>query len=112
VSLAVKGNVFAIHQGVTYKLNMGDYIEDFVEILTEENGQISFSDFHDHTYHVSGSGHIKVMNKITEIRSGSLWVQSDNRMEDFLSKVQTQILFIEMVSLSLIMILIKESLSF
>jgi hypothetical protein len=81
--LAVKGNVFAIHQGVTYKLNMGDYIEDFVEILTEENGQISFSDFHDHTYHVSGSGHIKVMNKITEIRSGSLWVQSDNRMEDF-----------------------------
>jgi hypothetical protein len=59
-----------------------------VEILTEDDGsQISFVISMIILIIVSGGSHIKVMNKIMEVRDGHLWVQSENRREEF--SVQT-----------------------
>ncbi len=80
---SVKGDVFAISKDVTFKVSEGDYFDDFTEILTEESGQISFVDYYDHTFHLSSSGHIKIMNKILELRSGHVWIQSKSRDKNF-----------------------------
>ena len=55
---------------------MGDYLYDFSEVMTEEGAQVSFSDYYDHQFHLAGSGHLKIMNKIVELVRGYLWVQS------------------------------------
>ncbi len=81
--VSVKGNVFAVNKGVTFVVQEGDFLDDFAEIMTDETSQVSFVDFHDHQFHVSRSSHIKLMNKIVELRAGNIWVQSKNKREDF-----------------------------
>jgi hypothetical protein len=73
----VKGNVFITSNGATKKLDLGDYIYDFDEIFTEVGAQVSFNDYFDHSYHLSGSGHITVLNKMIELKGGYLWSQSN-----------------------------------
>ena len=72
----VWGNVFLVEEGKTKQLRAGDYLYDFSEVMTEEGAQVSFSDYYDHQFHLAGSGHIKMMNKIVELVRGYLWVQS------------------------------------
>jgi len=72
----VWGNVFIVEEGKTRQLRVGDYLYDFSEVMTEEGAQVSFSDYYDHQFHLAGSGHLKMMNKIVELVRGYLWVQS------------------------------------
>ena len=72
----VWGNVFLVEEGKTKQLRAGDYLYDFSEVMTEEGAQVSFSDYYDHQFHLAGSGHIKMMNKIVELVRGYMWVQS------------------------------------
>lgn len=80
---SISGNVFASANGKTKVLVSGDYIYDFTDIVTEEGTQITVTDFFDHKYHLSGSGHIKFLNKIIELKRGYLWVQSSNQDTKF-----------------------------
>jgi len=79
----VKGYAFAVKEGQTVKLHVGDVVNDFSEIMTEEGAQISFRDFHDHQYHLSGSGYIKLMNRTIELKRGYLWLQSFSHEKDY-----------------------------
>lgn len=72
----IVGNAFLIEDGKTKQLRVGDFLTDFSEIMTEESAQVSFSDYYDHQYHLSGSGHVKILNKMIELVRGYLWVQS------------------------------------
>ncbi|WP_034721751.1 hypothetical protein [Bacteriovorax sp. DB6_IX] len=79
---SVKGNVFVTSHGQTKKLDLGDYIYDFDQIFTEVGAQVSFNDYYDHTYHLSGSAHATILNKMIELRSGYLWTQSHENSEN------------------------------
>ncbi len=72
----VRGNVFMTHLGKTLQLRAGAHIYDFAEIFTEAGSQVTVSDYFDHQFHLSGSGHIRFLNKIVEVKSGYLWFQS------------------------------------
>lgn len=80
---SVTGNVFASQNGQMWKLTPGAQLEDFIELVTEEGAQVSYSDYYDHKFHLSGSGHIKIMNRITELKRGYIWVQSYQDNEQF-----------------------------
>ena len=79
---AVKGNVFKTSNGVTKKVSPGEYVYDFDEIFTEVGAQVSFNDYFDHTYHLSGSGHVSILNKMIELKGGYLWAQSMENTTD------------------------------
>lgn len=84
---SVKGNAFVMKQdGTTKTLSPGDHLYDFDEIVTETGGQISFSDYYDHQYHLSGSGQLKVLNKMVELKRGYLWQQSYKDGEEYITQ--------------------------
>lgn len=72
----VKGNAFIIKGTKVKQIRDGDLIEDLSEIMTEEGAQITFSDYYDHKFHLSGSGQVRFFNKVVELKKGYLWVQS------------------------------------
>ena len=76
VVTGIKGNVFISQSGATRKLDVGSYIFDFDQIFSEVGAQLTFNDYSDHVYHLSGSGHISMLNKMVELKGGYLWVQS------------------------------------
>lgn len=84
---ALSGKVFSHCNGAMKSLKVGDHVSDFCEIFTEEGSQTSFSDFYDHRFHLSGSGHVKLFNKMAEVKSGYLWLQAPVNQGDYL--VQT-----------------------
>ncbi|EQC46665.1 hypothetical protein M900_2382 [Bacteriovorax sp. Seq25_V] len=73
---AVKGNAFVTREGRTEKLSAGDYLYDFDEVFSEVGSQVTFADYYDHKYHMSGSGYVSILNKIIELKGGYLWVQT------------------------------------
>lgn len=75
---AIKGHVFTIALGETKVLKVGDELENGTDLITEEGSQVSFNDFTDHTFNLSGSGHMTLKNKQFELKRGYLWVQSFN----------------------------------
>ncbi len=72
------GKAFLLDGDHSSELVEGQHFYDFSEILTEEGAQIVFSDFFDHLYILSGEGHLKVLNRIVELRRGFFWVQALN----------------------------------
>lgn len=72
----IEGKVFSNCNGVMKTLRTGDHVADFCEIITEVGAQASYSDFYDHRFHLSGSGHIKLFNKMSELKSGYIWIQA------------------------------------
>lgn len=84
---SVKGTAFVINNGKQTKvLKPGDHLYDFDEVLTETGGQISFSDYYDHQYHLSGSGHVKLLNRMVELKRGYLWQQSFTPSKNFITQ--------------------------
>lgn len=76
---SVKGNVFSLTNGKTQILKAGDEVQEGSEIVSEEGAQVSYSDFYDHMFHLSGSGQIALTkDKEHELRRGYIWVQSYN----------------------------------
>lgn len=73
---SVSGNAFVMLDGKILELRKGTYIQDMSEVFTEIGAQITLSDFNDHVFHLSGSGHLHFLNELVELKSGYLWFQS------------------------------------
>ncbi len=80
---SVAGNAFVLENNRTRVLKPGENLEDYSEIITEEGSQVVFTDYFDHRFYLSGSGHVKLLNRITELRTGYLWIQSYNESDNF-----------------------------
>lgn len=72
----IQGNVFITRSGETISVTAGDYLYDFDEVITEVGSQVTFKDYYDHKFHLSGSGYVAIMNKMIELKGGYLWVQN------------------------------------
>lgn len=83
----VKGEGFISHNGKTKDIRVGDIIEMDSEIVVEHAGQVTFTDNADHRYHIGNSSSVAVFQKNIELRSGDMWIQSINRIDDY--KVST-----------------------
>lgn len=85
---ATKGNVFLLANGTMKQLHMGDYLYELDEVFTEVGASATIQDYYDNQYHLSGSGHVRIMNRLVELKSGYLWTQSlEPKSETF--QVQT-----------------------
>lgn len=73
---SVKDGVFGVLKGKTRVLRPGDHVENLTEILTEEGGRVSFSDYFDRRYDLAGSGHIQFGDGTLRLRRGYLRVES------------------------------------
>lgn len=71
-----RGKTFAMKDGKLWELKGSENISDFSEITTEEGGQVTLSDNVGNKFHLSGSGHIKILNRLIELKRGYLWVQA------------------------------------
>lgn len=80
----LKGRAFGVHDEKTFTLKVGYKLPQETDIITEEGAQISFIDFHDRKYHLSGSAHIKVTDHVLKLNRGYLWVQSFQKNEELL----------------------------
>ncbi len=72
---SVGGNVFYSHRGQIKTLASGMRLRQGAEVFTEEGAQITFNNYYDHVYHLSGSGHIALDERALSLKSGYLWVQ-------------------------------------
>ena len=71
----ISGRVFVFDKGHIVEAQEGQAISDFASVSTEVGSQVSISDYHDRTYHLSGQGNITFMKNLIELKSGYLWVQ-------------------------------------
>ena len=69
---ATKGNVFLLANGTMKELHIGDYLYEFDEVFTEIGASATIQDYYDNQYHLSGSGHVRIMNRLVELKSGYL----------------------------------------
>ena len=72
---SVKGNAFLVHQGKMEFLREGALLRKGVEIFTEEKAQLSFTDYENRLYHLSGGGHLSLAPYGINLKNGFLWVQ-------------------------------------
>ena len=76
----IKGNAFLFDaKGSSKSLKVGDHIKDLNEVMVEESGQLSFVNYDEHMYHLSGGTHLKFFNKIMDLQSGYIWGDSTNK---------------------------------
>ncbi len=75
----VDGTAFVVHDDKTVNLKEGVLVNDFSELITEEGSQLTFADHDGRRFYLSGSGHIRVLNKLIELKKGYMWIQSSNR---------------------------------
>ena len=75
----LRGHSFGIYQQKTFALRKGYQVPSGTELMTEEGGQVSFMDFHNREYHLSGSGHVTVTRHGVKLSRGYLWVRSLQR---------------------------------
>ncbi|MCP4913558.1 MAG: hypothetical protein GY909_10600 [Oligoflexia bacterium] len=72
----VKGNAFITQNGKTVPVKTGMHIHKQAHIYTEEGAQVSFNDYYDHIYHLSGSANIILHPNLLELREGYVWIKS------------------------------------
>jgi hypothetical protein len=72
----LKGNAFSLWNGKMKVLNPGDTLEDFSDIYTEEGSEIVLADYRDHSFHLAGGGHLKMIKGMIELQKGYLWIKS------------------------------------
>jgi len=84
----VSGRAFLISNGSTKVLKQGDHIYDLSDVVTEEGSLVTFVNYFDQQFHLSGSGHVKVMNQIVELKRGYMWMESLSESE-VQSSIQT-----------------------
>lgn len=84
----IVGNAFVTQNGTTKLLKKGDHLFDMADVTTEEGALVTFTNFFDQQYHLSGGGHVKVMNQIVELKRGYIWLESMG-LKNVASSVQT-----------------------
>jgi hypothetical protein len=73
----VKGRAFLFnHKGGAFKVYSGAMVKDMNELKVEEGSQVTLSTPDNHVLHLSSGTHIKFLNKMIELKSGNLWIQS------------------------------------
>lgn len=82
----VNGNAFVMSNGQTKTLSMGDRVDDFSDVVTEEGAQVTLTDYYDHKFYLSGSGHIKLERNQLSLERGFVWIQSFNQRDGFIVK--------------------------
>ncbi len=73
---SIKGAAFVTSNGETIQLKIGDELLKNAEISTTAMGAVSFSDYHDHQFHLPASSHVKLLGNNLQLRRGFVWVQS------------------------------------
>jgi len=80
----LKGNAFSFNKsGHASQVYNGQHLKDLTELMVEDGSQITIINFYEHTFHISGGSHIRFMNKIIEVKSGQIWVHSENEKHQF-----------------------------
>jgi hypothetical protein len=79
----VKGSGFVSHNGETHELKKGTIIYPNSEIVVEHSGQVTYADNLDHRFHMSSSTSLAVSGKSVELRSGNMWFQSLNKIDNY-----------------------------
>ncbi len=72
----VQGHAFVLSGGATKSLTAGDAIPDLAEVVVEEGGQATLIGANQVSYHLSGAGQVKFMNKMLELKRGHVWFQT------------------------------------
>ncbi len=72
----VKGNAFYSLGGSTKVLKPGMHLPASTEVFTEVGSQVSFNDYYDHVFYLSGGAHLIVYPNLVELKEGYLWVKS------------------------------------
>ena len=75
----LKGNAFMIFGNKTQSLNVGDHAPKGAEILTEEGTEMTLSNYYNHQFHITGSSHLKVDKKSTQLLEGYLWFRATSQ---------------------------------
>ena len=73
---SVKGNAFLVTKGKTSILKAGDHIYDFQQVFTEVGSQISFANYQDQVFHLTGGSNIRSLKGVIELQNGYLWMKS------------------------------------
>ena len=92
---SVTGKAFYVFSGKMKTIESGTHIPNGAEIITETGAQVSYSDYFDHRYHLSGSGHVLVKENYTKLYSGYFWLQSfrkDSEAEIFTANAKVKYL--------------------
>ena len=90
----ISGRAFVFDKGQIVEAREGLSISDFASVSTEVGSQVSISDYHDRTYHLSGQGNITFMKNLIELKSGYLWVQGKASSSEVVFKTSNaQVLF-------------------
>ena len=79
VVTALEGRAFGVHDEKTFALKVGYKLPQKTDIITEEGVQVSFIDFHNRKYHLSGAAHVQIRDHILKLNRGYLWVKSFQR---------------------------------
>jgi hypothetical protein len=87
VVTSLKGDAFLIYENQSIPLTAGMKIPENAEVMTSENSQATLTDFYDHHLILSPSTHVQVLNRLLELRGGSVWIQSQRKSDSYL--VQT-----------------------
>lgn len=73
----IKGNSFVSSKSQSLKVaKLGDSIDDFAEVITEEGASVTIALTHDQLLHLSGSTQVRFFNKMLELKRGYVWLQS------------------------------------
>lgn len=75
----LSGSVFVVQpDGKTSTLKASDDIEDKAEVMVEEGGSITLTDYYDSTYHLIGGTHLKFFDRSAQLKRGKTWIQCLN----------------------------------
>lgn len=73
------GQVFMVTpEGKTSVLMTKDHLDERTEVLVEEGGSVTLSDFYDATYQLTGGSHVKLFNKSVQLKKGKAWILAKN----------------------------------
>lgn len=81
---AVKGEVFGVKGPKTWPVKVGDHLDDFSDIMVEDQAQVSFVDFYEHDYTLSGGTQVHLLDKILELKQGRVWIQAKKNIQTIL----------------------------
>jgi len=90
---SVSGNAFVYSGGKTKSLVPGDTVDDFSEIIIEVGGQVSFADYYNHRFHLSGSGHVRLLKRMVDLKQGYLWIQSSDYGKSLVQTANSKITY-------------------
>lgn len=79
----MKGSGFISYNGQTHEIKKGELIYTNSEIIVENSGQVTFTDNADHRFFMGNASTAAVFAGNVELRSGDLWIQSLNKLDDY-----------------------------